>query len=489
MILSFHGAAQCVTGSKHLIRLENGKRILLDCGMFQGMGRETHQLNRHFGFDPRSIDYLFLSHAHIDHSGLIPRLVREGFNGRIFCTPPTFDLCEIMLADSAYIQEADIRFVNKRKAKQGKSLIEPLYTKEDVDKCLPLFHIVDYNEQFKVDDFVTVTFTDNGHILGSSSVNLRILEGSQTKYLTFTGDIGRYHSPLLRDPQEFPQANYIICESTYGNRLHDKIESAAQQLFEHIQYTCANKQGKLIIPAFSLGRTQEIVFALNNLNLHGLLPGIKIYVDSPLAVNATEVTRKHVECLNQNVKSFIEKRSDPFGFGALTYIKSKDESQELNERKEPCVIISASGMAEAGRVKHHIKHAISHKDNTILLVGYAEPHSLSGRLKSGDKEVIIFGEPYQVRADVKSIDALSAHGDYKEMIQFLSCQDPEKVEKVFLVHGEKEAQEYFKKKLKDAGFNHIFIPEMGEKTDSIKNYRKLNSIHYIETLSIYHLIL
>ena len=459
MKISFHGAAQTVTGSKHLLSLENGKKLLLDCGMFQGLGKDTFSLNSHFGFDPRSVDYLFLSHAHIDHSGLIPRLVKEGFKGKIFCTEPTFDLCVIMLADSAYIQEADIRFVNKRKTRQGKPLVEPLYTKEDVEKSLPLFHTVKYNELFKVDDFVSVVFTDNGHILGSSSVNLRILEGSETRYLTFTGDIGRYNSPLLKDPQKFPQANFIICESTYGDRLHENIKNAAQQLLDYIIYTCSNKQGKLIIPSFSLGRTQEIVYALNKLNLHGLLPGIKIYVDSPLADSATEVTRKHIDCLNKHVQAFTEKRSDPFGFDALTYIKSKDESQALNFSDKPCVIISASGMAEAGRVKHHIKHAISDKSNTILLVGYAEPTSMSGRLKSGDKEVIIFGEPFQVKAEVKSVDALSAHGDYEEMIKFLGCQNPELVEKIYLVHGEIHAQEFFKDELKKGGFNNIYIPK------------------------------
>jgi len=460
MKLSVHGAAQTVTGSKHLLALENGKQILLDCGMYQGMGKDTHSLNSHFGFDPSKVDYVLLSHAHIDHSGLIPRLVKNGFRGKIYCTAPTLDLCKIMLLDSAYIQQADTRFVNKRRTNQRKPLIKPLYTVEDAEKSLKFFVSVPFDREKKLDASSSFNFTHNGHILGSATINLTIIESEKTKRLTFTGDLGRYDTPLFRDPQSFPQADYILCESTYGNRLHDHLDQASQDLLEIIIHTCSEKKGKLVIPAFSLGRTQEIVYMLNKLDLYGLLPGIKVYVDSPLAVNATKITKKHVLQLNHKIQKFTKERPDPFGFDNLIYINNKEESQEINSTSTPCVIISASGMAEAGRVKHHIIHNIGNAANTILLVGYAEPLSLAGRLGNRAKQVTIFGEKHTVNAEIKSIDAFSAHGDYKEMIQYLLCQNPSLVQKMFLVHGEKEAQEHFKSELKAVGFNNIYIPSL-----------------------------
>lgn len=458
MKVSFHGAAQTVTGSKHVITLPNGNKLLLDCGMFQGMGMDTFALNEHFGFDPREIEAMVLSHAHIDHSGLIPRLVREGFTGKIYCTYATYDLCKIMLADSAHIQQADIKFVNKRKRKNGKAEVDPLYTMEDVEKCLSHFRGVPYNEELKINDLVRLTFTDNGHILGSATVNLKILDGSTQRFVCFTGDIGRYGSSLLKDPESFPQADVIIMESTYGDRLHRDFKEADQLVLDAVMETCVVKKGKLIIPSFSLGRTQEIVYTLNKLNLHGLLPPVKIYVDSPLAINATEITRKYKRDLNERVQEFMDVRPDPFGFNDVNYVTGKGESQTLSRSDEPCVIISAAGMAEAGRVKHHIMHNIEDARNTILIVGYAEPQSLAGRLRAGYDMVTIFGMPHQVKADVRVIDSFSAHGDYQEMLKYLECQDPSKVEKIFLVHGDPEAQEAFKERLKEAGFNNIFIP-------------------------------
>lgn len=459
MRIKFLGAAQTVTGSKHLITLQNGKNLLLDCGMYQGLGQDTFELNSHFGFDPMQIDYMVLSHAHIDHSGLIPRLVHEGFKGKIYCTPATYDLCEIMLADSAYIQEQDIRYVNKRKRKQGKKELKPLYNMKDVNKCLLQFEPIPYDQEVKIDDFIHLTYTDNGHILGSATVNLRITDGSYSRHIAFTGDIGRYNSWLLKDPKPFPQADVLICESTYGNRLHSDLKDAAQEILDAVIETCSVKRGKLIIPAFSLGRTQEIIYALNKLDLHGMLPNVKIYVDSPLAVSATDITRKHVKCLNEKVQEFAKERPDPFGFNDLIYVQNREESQALNQIKEPCIIISASGMAEAGRVKHHIMHGIENPANTILIVGYAEPMSLAGKLRAGEKEVTIFSESYKVNADIHIIDAFSAHGDYKEMTKYLLCQDPKKVEKIFLVHGDIEAQEFYKDYLKEHGFGEIHIPK------------------------------
>lgn len=460
MELSFHGAAQTVTGSKHLVKLEDGTSFLLDCGMFQGHGKDTFGLNSHFGFDPRSLNFLILSHAHIDHSGLIPRLCKEGFEGKIYCTPATLDLCEVMLADSAHIQEADAKFINKKRQKQDLEPIKPLYDMEDVQKCLEQFVAIPYNEEHKINDFVRVEFTDNGHILGSACVNLRITEGSETKRLCFTGDIGRYNMSLLKDPEPFPQPEVLILESTYGNRLHDEIENAETAILDAVLDTCLEKRGRLIIPAFSLGRTQEIIYALNKLDFRLKLPDIKIYVDSPLAICATNITRKYAHCLNEKVQAFMEVRPDPFGFDDVVYINSKEESQKLNDVKEPCIIISASGMADAGRVKHHIMYAIEDVKNTILLVGYAEPNSLAGKLRNGAEEVRIFGDMYKVKSDVKIIDAFSAHGDYNEMIRYLKNVDLSKIEKTFLVHGERDVQEEFKTKLNDEGLKHIFIPDI-----------------------------
>jgi len=459
MKISFHGAAKTVTGSKHLITLENNEKILLDCGMFQGMGQDTHMLNRYFGFEPSSIDHVILTHAHVDHSGLIPKLVKDGFKGKIYCTPATIDLCAIMLHDSALIQEADARFVNKRKRAQNKALVEPLYTEAEVENCLTQFSALDYNTPLNISKDVVLLLTDNGHILGSATINLTIVEDSKLHRICYTGDIGRYGSSLLKDPFPFPQADILICESTYGNRLHEKCENAEKEILDTIINTCKNKKGKVIIPAFSLGRTQELVYSLNKLNLKGLLPNIKIFVDSPLAVNATNVMRKYAHSLNDRVQKLIQSRPDPFGFDWLTYINDKRESQALNDNEGPFVLISSAGMAEAGRIKHHLMNTIGNKKNTILIVGYAEGRSLAGRLRNGDEYVTIYGKEFKVNAEVKVINSLSAHGDYKEIIRYLSCQDPKQVKQLFLVHGDPEVQIEFKKKLNEVGFDRITIPD------------------------------
>lgn len=462
MKISFHGAAGMVTGSKHLVELDNGERILLDCGMFQGLGHDTYSMNTHFGFSPNTIDHVVLSHAHIDHSGLLPRLVREGFKGNIYCTPATYDLCEVMLADSAHILQQDIAFVNKRKRRQGKALIEPVYEVGDVEKALKQFVKVPYDTEKQIGNNISLLFTDNGHILGSAGVSLTLNDGGYRQRLFFSGDIGRYDTSLLRDPHSFPQADIVICESTYGDRLHESVDEAAQAIMEAVRDTITRKKGKLIIPAFSLGRTQEIVYALNRLDLHGLIPDVTIYVDSPLSASATQIMREHASCLNDDVQRFMEERPDPFGFEDVHYIRDIEESKRLNELREPFVVISASGMAEAGRVKHHIRNSIDDPRNTILIVGYAEPQSLGGKLRSGEKEVNIFGEIHAVRAEVRVVEGLSAHGDYKEMLQYLSCINASEVERVFLVHGEPEALEHWKVHLHGAGFRNITIPELHE---------------------------
>jgi metallo-beta-lactamase family protein len=461
MQLSFFGAAQTVTGSKHLITLKKGRRILLDCGMFQGMGAAGDELNRHFGFDPSTVDYLILSHAHIDHSGLIPLFVKEGFSGPIFCTPATYDLCTIMLEDSAHIQESDVRYINQRRQKQGKSILKPLYSIDDAKASLQQFVTVAYNTEYVIEDDITLTFTDAGHILGSAAVNLKIQEDHHIKKLTFTGDIGRANPAIIRDPQPFPQCEYLITESTYGDRLHEKRSESFDHLLRIVIETCVLKKGKLIIPAFSVGRTQEIVYTLDRLEHEGRLPHIKVFVDSPLSTNATEIMRANSDCFNEDVKSYMESDPDPFGFNRLTYIRDVEQSKRLNSYREPCIIISASGMAEAGRIKHHIANSIAHPENTILIVGHCEPNSLGGRLTSGAEEVRIFGETYQVNAHVVVMESLSAHGDYQEMLDYLSCQNASKVKKVFVVHGEYPVQLAFMAKLQKAGFKSVEIPERG----------------------------
>jgi metallo-beta-lactamase family protein len=462
MQIQFIGAARTVTGSKHLITTYDGKKILLDCGFFQGKGAESEGLNREFDFEPSSLDFVILSHAHIDHSGNIPGLVKMGFKGPIICTPATKDLCSIMLADSAHIQENDLRFVNKRRIKRGEDPLQPLYTVKDVENCLHQFRCVKYNTNYQVCEGVELLFTDSGHILGSAAVNLTFEEEGLTKRLCFTGDIGRYNGSILRDPQPFPQADIIIAESTYGDRLHSDNTMSEQQLFNVVYDTCIEKKGKLIIPAFSLGRTQEIVYALDQMEHKKMLPHIKVFVDSPLSVNATNIMREHDECFNEDILEYMKSDDNPFGFGNLVYVQDVEESKSLNDIHEPCIIISASGMVEAGRIKHHVANNIDNPKNTILMVGYAEPNSIGGKIRSGAKILKIFGEEHHVNADVVIMDSYSAHGDYKEMIQYLSCQDKEQVQQLFLVHGEFETQMHYKEKLLDAGFRHISIPQHGD---------------------------
>lgn len=459
MKLSFHGAARTVTGSKHLLQINEDKKILLDCGMFQGMGKDTFKLNSDWGFDPAAISHVVISHAHIDHVGLLPKLVKDGYKGRIYCTPATATLAKLLLIDSAHIQEADVRYVNKHRRKEKREEVEPLYTEEDAMEVFPLFETIPYNEPYKLDSGVELLYTDCGHILGSAAVNLKIKEKGITTRVTFSGDVGRYRDMILRSPQVFPQADYIIMESTYGDRLHDLMAAATDKLLNHIVETCLENRGKLVVPAFSLGRTQEILYMLNRLELEKRLPPLTYYVDSPLSVKITEAIKRYPSCFNGNVQELLRRDDDVFSFRGLKYIEDVQDSIALNDSKEPCVIISASGMAEAGRVKHHIANNISDGRNRILLTGYCEPMSLGGRLKRKPEEVKIFGIAHPVRASIDEITSLSAHGDYEDMSQWLACQDPGQVKKLFLVHGEYEVQERFKERLLRKGFADVEIPD------------------------------
>lgn len=467
MKIAFHGAARTVTGSKHLITLNNGKKILLDCGMFQGMGRDTFPLNSNFGFDATTINYLLLSHAHIDHCGLIPKLVKEGFAGKIFCTPATADLAKVLLMDSAEIQRDDIKFTNKKRAKKGLEPYDILYDTDDVQKALPLFAIVKYDNWFTIEDGVEVLYTDAGHITGAASVHVRITENNATKQISFSGDVGRYSDVILRSPKIFPQADYILIESTYGNSLHQNISNTPEEFFKWIDKTCNHKKGKLIIPAFSVGRTQELLYFLNDLSNNGKLNGIPVFVDSPLSYEATEVVKHHPENFNINIQNLLKSDDDPFAFKELKFIESVEESKGLNDRHEPMIIISASGMADAGRVKHHIINNINNSNNTILIVGYCEPHSLGGQLMNGVKEVRIFGEEYNVNAEVEIMRSMSAHGDYNDLLHFLDCQKTELVKKVFIVHGEFSVQQDFQQKLQAKGFSDVHIPALHQEFELI----------------------
>lgn len=460
MKISFHGAARTVTGSKHLLTLSNGKKYLLDCGMFQGLGKETNELNRNFGFEPTEIDEVILSHAHVDHCGLLPKLAKEGYRGKIYCTPATKDLATILMEDSAHIQESDLKFVNKTRAAQGKPYLSPLYTAEDAKMAAGLFKEVDYGQWYPIDENVDLMYLDAGHIIGSATVSLRIKEGGKTIHLTFSGDLGRYRDVILRSPAEFPQADYIIMESTYGNKLHERGVTTPDSLLKWIEETCLEKKGKLILPAFSVGRTQEILLSLNQLELERRLPALPYYVDSPLSTKATILLKKYPQYFNNRIQKILEVDNDPFMFKGMKFIDTVDESKSLNYRTDPFVVLSASGMAEAGRVKHHISNNIENSRNAIVMTGYCTPESLGGRLKKHPKEVGIFGITHQVHAAIGEIKSMSAHGDYEDLSQWLACQNPQQVKKLFIVHGDYDVQVEFQNRLIKKGFRDVQIPAM-----------------------------
>lgn len=471
MKVEFIGAAREVTGSKHLITTKEGKKILLDCGMFQGKGLETDAMNRNLGFDPADIDHIILSHAHIDHSGLIPYCYNNGFRGSVICTNATRDLCSIMLADSGHIQELDVKWFNKKRQKHGQPTVQPIYSDKDAEACMELFIGVAYNRRFYINDKksnngINVKFTNSGHMLGSAVVNLEIKEDGKLIRLAFTGDIGRPHNRIIAPPAPFPQCDYLIAESTYGDRLHQPDNESEEDLLRVINDTCVDKRGKLIIPSFAIGRTQEIVFVLNNLYNEGKLPKIDVFVDSPLCVNATDIFRMYADSMNDHVREVMKTDPDPFGFNNLHYIKNVEDSKKLNGREGPCIIISSSGMMEAGRIKHHVANNVSDARNTILIVGYCSPTSLGARIQQpGLKEISIFGEMHPVKAKIERIEGFSGHGDYNEMKQFLLCQDATQVKKLFLVHGEYKTQQFYKEVLKNAGFPDVEIPAPREVFD------------------------
>lgn len=460
MQIQFIGAAQTVTGSMHLIKTGNAK-FLLDCGLYQGKRKEAFEFNRSFDFfNPEEIDFVILSHAHIDHAGNLPSLVKKGFKGKIFSTFATRDLSVVMLQDSAHIQEKDVEFVNKRRKREGKNLFEPLYLQEDALKTLHQFIGINYHQPYEVSEGITLTFYDAGHILGSSLVHLVIKEDGKIFNLAFSGDLGRSNLPILKDPEKIRDVDYFICESTYGGKIHEN-PLHSEEVLTGILKKAISRKSKIIVPAFSVGRTQEIVYALHKIFENDKVARIPVYVDSPLAVNATAVFRLHPECFDSETMEFLQKNEDPFGFSRLTYVTSADESKRLNSVDGPCIIISSSGMCEAGRILHHLANNISNPNNIILMVGYCAENTLGRKLIDGEKKVNIFGDAYSVEAEVIVMQSFSAHADEYELLSYTSALDKTKMQQIFLVHGEIDQQEMFKENLEANGFKKILIPKRG----------------------------
>lgn len=458
MKIAFHGAARTVTGSKHLLTLENGTQVLLDCGMFQGMGRLTDDLNGSFGFEAKEVNYLLLSHAHIDHCGLIPKLVKEGFEGKIYCTEATRDLALLLLHDSADIQRNETQTHNTHRRRHD-DVVEPLYTLEDVEETAKRFQIVPLDEWVTIDEGLDVFYNNTGHIIGAAGITIQVKENGEKKTVHFSGDVGRYRDIILQQPQCFPQADFIIIESTYGNKLHEAEFRSLDVLNKHIKHTCVEKGGKLIIPAFSVGRTQELLYFLNQLSLEKRLPEIPVFVDSPLSLETTKVIKKYPDLFNEQVQKVMESDSDVFDFPGLHFIEDVEESKQLQYKKDPCIIIAASGMADAGRIRYHIRDNVEFERNTILLVGYCDPESLGGQLMAGEKDIKISGQELRVNAEIEVMHSMSAHGDMDDLCRYLSCQEVDSVSTVYLVHGEYKVQEDFQRKLEQKGYAHVLIPE------------------------------
>jgi metallo-beta-lactamase family protein len=450
------GAAEEVTGSKHFLKIGEDT-IMVDCGAFQGHREEADEKNRNWQFDPAALSALILTHAHYDHSGLIPLLPEKDFNKNIYTTPASRDLANLIMMDAAHIQVKDLEYLSKKAMKKGMPFEKkPLYTENEVVESLKLFVTVSYHRPFIIADGIEVQFYDAGHILGSAITLLEVKRNSKKLSIGFSGDLGRKNLPILRDPELLPPVDYLIMESTYGDRLHDPIEKAAQKLAEIVRKT-VERRGKIIIPAFAVERTQELVYILHLLNDDGKIPRIPVYVDSPMAANATAIFRVHQECYDEEVrKAFIDHHKNPFGFNELTYVMSTEDSKRLNDLKEPAVIISASGMCESGRILHHLANNIENPRNTILIVGFMAQNTLGRRIAEKQPEVKIFGDLYKLKAEVIVMDTFSAHADQNDILNYISGLDQSRLKEIFLVHGEPEAQSYLKNLLDERGYKtHI----------------------------------
>ncbi len=463
MKLSFFGAAQTVTGSQHLITI-NGKQILLDCGFYQGKRDETWNRNRHFPFAPAEVDVMVLSHAHIDHSGNIPNLVKQGFRGKILCTTATQDLCGAMLLDSGHIQEEDVEYVNRKRRQRGEPPFKPIYTQEDAAASLKSFVGLDYEQPYPLLPGVTLTLYDAGHLLGAAIVALdfKLENGGAGQRLVFTGDLGRVQ-PILRDPTPLEAADILLIESTYGSRTHPPLEDSETALFQVIERTC-QRGGKVIIPCFAVERTQLLVYLLNKLYHQGALPDVPIFVDSPLAVNVTDIFRRHPDYFDTETRELLRRDpdGDVFGFRQLRYIRDVEQSKKLHDLKGPAVIISASGMAEAGRIQHHLKNNIENSNNTILFVGWQAPNTLGRRLVEQATEVKIFGVKYYREAEVVTINGFSGHADEPGLLSWARTLK-QRPHHTFIVHGEPAAGQELAQRLRhDLSFRNVIQPALGQ---------------------------
>jgi metallo-beta-lactamase family protein len=483
MRIEFLGAAQVVTGSNYLITTDKYK-ILVDCGMFQG-SEELEKLNyENFAFNPEEIDLLLLTHAHIDHSGRIPKLVKEGFKGKIVCTKATKDLCDIMLVDSGHIQESDAEWENKRRKRAGKSMVEPLYTVEDALVSLKYFETVLYDQKIDLTEDITVRFRDAGHILGSSIIELWIKEKDKTVKIVFSGDLGMKNRPIIRDPEVIEDADYLIIESTYGDRLHEDAEVRTKKLVDIINSTI-ERGGTVVIPSFAVGRTQELIYELNNYYEYNKeieeFMRIPIYIDSPMAVSATEIFQKNTDCFDEEAKKLILGGDNPFEFANLHYVRSQDESMNLNKSTYPKVIISASGMCTAGRVRHHLKHNLWKGRNSVVFVGYQAEGTLGRLLKDGARKVKLLGEEIVVEAEIHSIEGFSAHADRDGLLEWLHGFKS-LPKKIFVVHGEKESSEAFANLITERFNVKTIVPDIGDVFELKDDITKQHSGEILEPL-------
>ncbi len=468
MNVQFWGAAQTVTGSMHLVTVGN-KKLLLDCGLYQGRRKEAFARNREIPFKGSEIDAVILSHGHIDHSGNLPSLIASGYRGPIYSTSATRDLAVYLLLDSAKIQKNDVKYVNKKRAKKGQSPFEPLYTQDDAVQTIRQFRTIEFGSGFSPVEGATCTFHVAGHMLGAAIVELDLgAPGEAPVKLVFSGDIGRSEMPILKDPETVANADYVIMEATYGNRNHETGGDAKATLLEAATSTF-EAGGKLIIPAFSIGRTQEIVYRLNLLWESGQLPKMKVFVDSPLAVNATSVFREHVECFDEETieQMLSEEDEDPLAFDGLAYVRDAKHSRQINTFKDSCIIISASGMCEAGRILHHLKHNISKPNTTILFTGYQAPHTLGRIILDGSKDIVrIYGEPYEVKAKVCKLESSSGHADRQQLLEWaLAMNSNNNLKKIALVHCEMDGAQPFKDLLLENGVPDVIIPARGDRME------------------------
>ena len=456
--ISFHGAACNVTGSKHLIEF-NGQKILLDCGLFQGRRKETYERNLNFPFNPSEIDSLILSHSHIDHIGNVPNLVKQGFQGDIYCTLATAELVGVMLMDAAHIQENDAAYVSKVRGRRGESPVEPLYTRQDIPPVMDLLSGHGYNHYFKLNGARAV-FRDAGHIMGSAITVIELNDNGRKLSICYTGDLGRKDLPIIRDPYVVKDADILIIESTYGDRLHSDITKVSERLAATINETIA-RQGKIIIPSFALERTQELIYTLHRLRQDKWIPEIPVYIDSPLAIDATDVFRLHTESFDDETNEFLRTVDDPFGFRHLHYTRTTEQSKAIKDVSGPVIIIAGSGMAENGRIVHHLKNYISNPLNTVIIVGWQAQNTLGRKIAERWPEVSIFGEPYKLNSQVEVFDEFSAHADRNDLINWVS-RGKDRWQKVFVVHGEQSSSVALAEAIKEIGIKDVIVPEPGQ---------------------------